>query len=81
MIHYSAVYHIIEKKDAKGIPIPFSCLYRKRSSGELITIENAVVTSSYHADSSFTVKFINSGEIRKLRSVLFMQVNGIEVYV
>ncbi|MBO6168504.1 MAG: hypothetical protein J6O51_00880 [Bacteroidales bacterium] len=48
-------------------------------SGELITVEQAVVTSFHGNGSTFNIKVLPSGEIRKVNRLTVMEINGEEV--
>jgi hypothetical protein len=77
MIHYSKINLITAKKDARGVPVPFS-FKAVTLSGDIITGENCIATSS-HANRSHNIKWPESGEIRKIRNISFIELNGTEV--
>jgi hypothetical protein len=81
MIHFSALRAIMERRDSNGDPLPFSLVYVKKSTGEKISIENAVLTSWSHPGNSFNVKLLNSGQVRKLLLTLVTEFNGKSVYI
>lgn len=78
MIHYSKINIITEKKDVSGHPIPFD--FKAISlEGEIIEGNNCIVTSSHHASRTRNIKFQDSSEIRKIRNISFIELNGVEV--
>ena len=81
MIHYSRLNLLTEKKDATGRPEPFCFKYVKLATGEIISVENAVVTSSNFERRTRNVMILDSGEVRKLRNCLFIEFNGIPVWI
>jgi len=80
MIHISKLNIITEKKDSKGELIPFS-FKAITLKGEILSGKNCICTSSHNASRSRNVKFIDSGEFRKIRNISFIEFNGIEVIV
>jgi hypothetical protein len=80
MIHVSKLPQIMERKDKNGKPVPFSFKYVKKESGEIINIESAILTSSYHR-GSVNVRILPSSEIRKLILPLFIEFNKTTVYI
>jgi hypothetical protein len=79
MLNNSVIHHIIEKRDAKGKPVPFSMKFVKISTGEIVTAENVVCTSSHFNPRTYNIMFPNM-EIRKVRHTLIVEINGQEVY-
>jgi hypothetical protein len=68
------------RKGADGMPLPFSLKYVKKSTGEIISIEQAVLTSSNHLDY-FNVMILPSREIRKLILPLIIEFNGTPTFI
>jgi len=80
MIHISKLNVITEKRDPRGDLIPFS--FKAVSlKGDIISGNNCVCTSSHFASRSRNIKFLDSGEFRKIRNVSFIEFNGVEVMV
>lgn len=78
-IHQSKIGEIMERcKD--GRPVEFSLQYCKKSTGELVTYERAVLTS-FHSEGS-TVNVLPNGESspRKIRRCLITRINGMKVF-
>lgn len=75
VIHVRALSSILERKDEKGNPIPFNARVFKRNGG-VSTYTNAVCTSSFH-EGYRNLRMNN--EIRKVRDIFFIEVNGMEV--
>ncbi|MBC8490460.1 MAG: hypothetical protein H8D45_30975 [Bacteroidetes bacterium] len=78
MIHYSKLNILTEKKDGRGnaVPFDFKAITLK---GELIEGRGCIVTSSNFKNKTRNIKFPESGEIRKLRNISFIEINGVEV--
>jgi hypothetical protein len=74
MLHLSDARKIIESGE------PFDLSFWKRN-GEIVNARNVVCLSSYFHGRTFNIKFLNSGEIRKIRAVLIFNVNGEEIFV
>ena len=76
MLYYNKIPELIQRKDSKHRLIPFSFEAISKSSGDIIKGEGCICTSSY-------IKTVNiqwpSGEVRKLRKILFIKVNDIEI--
>ncbi|MBE0663745.1 MAG: hypothetical protein IH597_14920 [Bacteroidales bacterium] len=80
MIHFGKLPMLMDRKDASGNPLPFSLKYVKKSTGEEIYIDQAVLTSSNHLEY-FNVKILASGEIRKLILPLITEFNGTKTFI
>lgn len=68
------------EKRKDGRPVEFSLQYCKRSTGELVTYERAVLTS-FHSEGS-TINVLPTGESspRKIRRCLITRINNLKVY-
>jgi hypothetical protein len=80
MIHISKITDLASRTDKKGIKLAFSLKYVKVNSGEIITIENAILTSSHHS-GTINVKILDSAQIRKLTLALIIEFNHTPVYM
>jgi hypothetical protein len=80
MLHYSTINLVSERK-SNGAPVPFCFKFIARSTGEVITVNEAVVTSSNFARRTRNVMFLPSHEIRTVRNCCFIEFNGIEIYI
>jgi hypothetical protein len=74
MLHLSNARKIIESGDS------FDVSFWKRN-GEIVHAKNVVCTSSNFHGNTFNIKFIDSGEIRKIRAILIFNVSGEEVFL
>lgn len=74
MIHINQARKIIESKE------PVNIGFWKRN-GEAIIARNVVCTSSYFHGNTFNMRFLDSGEFRKIKAVLIFNVNDEEVFV
>jgi hypothetical protein len=81
MIHRSKLPVIWNRKDAKGKPVSFSFKFVKKSTGEVIHILSATLTSEYFPKRCINVKIDGSDEIRTIRTITIIEFNGEEVYV
>ena len=79
-IHRSKIFELMEKR-VDGRPIEFSIEYCKKSTGELITYERAVLTS-YHSTGS-TINILQAGDDtpKKIRRCLITRFNNLKVYI
>ena len=50
------------------------------TKGELREYKNVIGLKPHHYAGSRNIKFIDSGEIRKIRDCLILAVNGLEVF-
>lgn len=83
MIHLSKIVTLMEMKGRDRMPVTFSLKFVK-SSGELVSVKEAVCTSSYHGgDGCATVNImcLPSKEVRKVRVISIIEFNGHEVYI
>ena len=92
-IPYEKVLDILSKKDALGIPVPFTvevatCDLDRKTGGEKVVYENAVLCTTtgskkaYHnRNDARSIKLLNSGEIRSLQPILIIAINGQKVYL
>lgn len=78
-IHQSKITEILEKHE-NGRPVEFSLQFCKRSTGELVNYERAVLTS-FHSKGS-TINVLPAGEStpRKIRRCLITRINNLKVY-
>jgi hypothetical protein len=76
MLHYNKIQVLVTKRDKRGKPVPFSLEAVSKNSGDIIRGEGCICTSTF-------VKTINvqwpSGEVRKLRKILFLKINDQEI--
>ena len=83
MIHLSKIVTLMEMRGRDRLPVTFSMKFVK-SSGELVTVNEAVCTSSYHGTdgiASVNIMFLPSKEVRKVRVISIIEFNGHEVYI
>ncbi len=78
MLHQSVIHHIMERRDASHIPVPFAVQFVKKT-GEIVDVAECVCTSSFH-QGTFNIKILVSGEIRKIRKTSILKVNNQSVY-
>ena len=80
MLHFSKIQTIAKRKDKQGMPVPFSLRYVKKSTGEIIHIEQAVATSD-NSKGTLNIKLLPSGQIRKLILPLVIEINNTPVFM
>jgi len=80
MIHISRIPQIMERKDRHGKPVPFSLKYVKVSTGEIIEISNAVLTSTYHY-GTVNIMLLESKQLRKLHLPLIVEFNKTQTFI
>lgn len=78
-IHVSKLHELVERTDASGAPVTFSLKYVKRSTGQVIFMDNLVCSSFHSEGQTLNVLSLTSKEVRKLRRVLIVEFNGITV--
>ena len=74
MIHISIVREIL--KGGK----PFSCKVWKKNA-EILIYNNVVCTSTNFEKNTANLKFIESGEIRKVRIISIFEINDEEIHI
>jgi hypothetical protein len=52
-----------------------------REDGEIISVENAICTSSYYHGNTFQLKLLTSGQWRKVRAVTIFEINDMEIFL
>jgi len=80
MIHNSRLNMLMERTDAQKKRVPFSMKFVKLSTGEIVTVNEAVCTSSYSGNRTFNIMFLPSMQVRKIYKILIIEFNGNEVY-
>jgi hypothetical protein len=78
MIHLSVVLKLMMEYENK--PIEFDISYVTLSSGRIVK-GRVVCTSSNFDRRTMNIKFINSQQIRTLRTILITRFNDIPIYV
>lgn len=78
-IHQSKIWELMEQR-IEGRPVEFSIQFCKKSTGELVTYERAVLTS-FHSSGS-TINILQAGEStpRKIRRCLITRFNHYKVF-
>lgn len=78
-IHQSQLRDLLERR-LNGRPVEFSIEYCKRSTGELVRYERAVLTSWHSRGSTLNVLPVGESAPRKIRRCLVTRVNGMKIY-
>lgn len=74
MLNIETARTIIESKE------PFDVSFWTKD-GEIIHARNVVCTSTNFQKNSVNLKFIDSGEIRKIKALLIFNINGEEIFL
>ncbi len=80
MLHFSKILSIAQRKDKKGKPVPFSLKFVKASTGEIVTVDSATLTSSHHS-GTMNIKILPSNQIRKITLALIVEFNKTAIYL
>lgn len=75
MIHTSLLRKILRDN------VPFNCKVWKISTGEILTYNNVVCTSSNFEKNSAKLLFTESREVRSVRIICIFEVNDEEIYI
>lgn len=59
---------------------PFDCKVWK-TNGEIAVYSNVVATSTFFENGTVNLKFINSGQIRKVQVIFIFEINDEEIYI
>lgn len=73
-IHISTALHMLSAPE----PVDLTVVTK---SGEVRTYKRVVGLKPQHYAGSRNIKFLESGEIRKIRDCLILAVNGLEVFM
>ena len=52
-----------------------------REDGEIVSIDNAICTSSYYHGNTFNMKLLTSNQFRKIRAITIFEINDMEVFI
>lgn len=67
------------KRAVGRTPVPFTMKFVKVSTGEVVQTGEVVLTSNHSSGDTVNVKFIESGEIRKILLHSIIDINGEEI--
>lgn len=80
LLRYQFVRRLVDKKDEKGLPVPFRIKYACLN-GEVIEGKNCVTTSVDVRKKTRNIMFLDSGQVRMLHDVLILEVNDTKIVV
>ena len=80
LLNYKYCHLLMERKDEKGNPVPFSFRYIKKN-GDILDAKNVVCTSANVKKKTHTVKFLDSGEVRTIHDVLLISIDDTRIIV
>lgn len=78
-IHQSKIWKLMERRK-DGRPVEFSLEYCKKSTGELVTYDRAVLTSFHSSGSTINVLPAGEATSRKICCCLITRFNNLKVY-
>ena len=78
-IHQSQLRELLERRQG-GRPVEFSIEYCKRSTGQLVRYDRAVLSSWHSRGSTVNVLPLGESAPRKIRRCLITRVNGMKIY-
>lgn len=58
-----------------------SLKFWRMDDAEIITAENVICTSGFHHRNTFNLKFLDSGQFRKVRVITIFEINDMEVFI
>lgn len=74
MLHLSKIDILLERGT------PMDIVYTKKSTGEIITLEQATVTSIYGKEGTFNI-LLPSNEKRTLRKILVDRIDNTKIFM
>jgi hypothetical protein len=74
-IHITTVREML--KSGQAVSLKFWRL----DDAEIITANNVICTSGYHHGNTINIKFLNSGQFRKIRVITVFEINDMEVFI
>lgn len=74
MLHIKVVRKILAEQK------PFNCRVWKKN-GEIAAYNNVVATSTFFENDTANLKFIDSGQVRKVPLLFIFELNDEEVYI
>lgn len=80
MIHISKIPLIIERNDERGNRVPFTISFIKKSTGEIVHGE-CICTSYFGNNKTLNLKFVSSGQTRKIHLIQIIKFNNKQVFV
>lgn len=78
-LHFSAIETIILRTDANGKKLPFAIAFRKKN-GAWVEAQGVTCSSTSGKLKTVTLVFPN-GEVRTIKKLLIMKVNGERIYL
>jgi hypothetical protein len=52
-----------------------------KSDGSIVYAPNVICTSSFHHGNTVNIKFIDSKQVRKIRTVTIFEINDLELFL
>ncbi len=81
LIHWSRIWELMERTDAKNHPIPFQMKFVKLSTGEVREYKSCVLTSIHSKGETINVLPEGEHRPRKILKVLIIEFNQHRVYL
>jgi hypothetical protein len=80
-IHWIKMLELMTKKDEKGKSADFSIDFVKKSTGEIVSLNNCSCTSIHAKGSTINIKSEHEVRPKTIRKCLIINYNGMEVYL
>lgn len=74
VVHMNTARKMLESGDALDLKF-------WDKNGNIISANNVICTSTYFHNNTANIKFLNSGQFRKIRIVTIFEINGLEVFM
>lgn len=81
MIHISRLPDLMERVDKNKKRVPFSLVFVKKSTGEVLNAKEVVCTSTFAENRTANILFVDSREVRKISMLSIIRFNDEEVFV
>lgn len=81
LIHWSKIWEIMQRRDAKGNLIPFQIKFAKRSTGEIVEYPVCYFTSIHTKGSTVNVMQEGEQRPRTIRRCLIVEFNHHKTYL
>jgi hypothetical protein len=80
-IKQSELWEKMEQKDTNGVPVPFSLVFVKKSTGAIVHVPKCTCTSIHSKGSTVNIKLDGETHPKTIRKCLIIAFNGASVYL
>jgi hypothetical protein len=74
-IHINTMREMLKSGNAVSLK------FWRLEDAEIISAENVICTSGFHHGNTVNLKFLNSGQFRKVRVITIFEINDMEVFI